>query len=80
MFVNRHISVISCTDGIVEKNCETVRILGRYEAKIDAAGADVDKPKTPSENHQDPENESLSQSSIRAAQTIPVPPMTELLS
>lgn len=66
-------------EGIVETTRVTVRILGWNNLTVDAAEADVDEPRPSSEKPLDPENEALSWSSIRAAQTICLPTTTQVL-
>lgn len=77
-FVDRHVRVIRCVEGIVETIGISVHILGSHRATANSAEAAVDKTKPMDGTPADPETGNLSRSSIRAIQTIRMPPMTQV--
>lgn len=79
-FLGRNVRGIRSMEGIFEATRGTFRILGRNKATIGAALSQVHKLKPMDGRPPDPETETLCRSSIRAAQTIRVPPMTQVLS
>lgn len=77
-FLDCHYCTIRCIDCIFETNQGTFRILGRNKTTSDAAKADVSRSKQPVGKPTDPDKAALTRSEIRAAQTIHVPPMTQV--
>lgn len=70
-----HVRAVECMQGIFETTRGTVRIYGFNEPTVDCVEPGVDKQIPPSDKSLDPEKEALSRSSIRANETMRVPPM-----
>lgn len=77
-FFDSHVLLIRCMKGVVETTVRTGRLLGRNRHTAEAMEADVDTQRPRGVKPVDPENEALYRSSIRAAQTILVPPITQV--